>query len=53
MKGYYSMSYMMKVLADLGVDFAKKEHTHYKFQSKGFMDLIVETWRVDEWLHVV
>ncbi len=46
------MSYMMKVLTDLGVDFTKKEHTHYKFQSKGFMDLIVETWKVDEWLHV-
>ncbi len=43
---------MMKVLTDLGVDFTKKEHTHYKFQSKGFMDLIVETWKVDEWLHV-
>ncbi len=46
------MSYMMKVLTDLGVDFTKKEHTHYKFQSKGFMDLTVETWKVDEWLHV-
>ncbi len=46
------MSDMMKVLTDLGVDFTKKEHKHYKFESGGFMDLTVETWKVGEWLHV-
>jgi hypothetical protein len=46
------MTDIMKVLIDLGVDPDSAEHKCYRFQSSGFMDLIVETWRVGEWLHV-
>jgi hypothetical protein len=46
------MADIMKVLTDLGVDFSKTDHQHYKLESAGYMDLIVETWRVSEWLHV-
>ena len=35
---------MIKYLTSLGVNFKAIGHRHYKFKSKGFMDLIVETW---------
>ena len=43
---------MVKLLNDLGVDFTRTEHIHYKFESPGLMDLIVETWKEGEWIHV-
>ena len=38
---------MFSTLEDLGVDFTRQDHTHYKFKAGGFMDLVVETWIED------
>lgn len=35
---------MMSYLEDIGVDFNRTDHTHYKSKSAGFMDLTIETW---------
>lgn len=43
---------MLQLLEELGVDFTRTDHTHYKFFAGGFMDLIVETWQHENWLHV-
>lgn len=38
------MHKLVKVLTELGVDFAAKEHKHYRFKAPAMMDLVVETW---------
>lgn len=43
---------ILELLDKWEVDFAKKGHNSYKFESGGFMDLVVEVWQQDEWTHV-
>ncbi len=46
------MHKMIKVLTELGVDFASKEHKSYRFKADGMMDLSVETWLQNDGMHL-
>ena len=46
------MHKMIKVLTELGVDFACKEHKSYRFKAEGMMGLSIETWTQNDGMHL-
>ncbi len=43
---------MMTFLKNQGIDFSNREHQHFRLTSKGWMDLVVESWYEGETLKV-